>query len=103
MNDVRTNVFDKLLSLSSRSLNHFKRGDLVSIFSADMQVIEHALVRAVPGIVSKRFLMLVSLITAVILDWRMAVAPISRLVAAFWMPSYVARIAVRASYERTVD
>src|SRR3546814_15965313 len=80
MNDVRTNVFDKLYSLSSRSLNHFKSGDLVSIFSADMQVIENAIVRAVPGIVSKSFLMLGSLITAVILDWRMAVATISVLV-----------------------
>ncbi|HEY9573690.1 MAG TPA: ABC transporter transmembrane domain-containing protein, partial [Pusillimonas sp.] len=96
LNDVRTNVFDKLLSLSSRSLNHFKSGDLVSIFSADMQVIENAIVRAVPGIVSKSFLMLGSLITAVILDWRMAVATISLLVVAFWLPRYVARIAVRA-------
>src|SRR3546814_20502625 len=88
MNDVRTNVFDKLYSLSSRSLNHFKSGDLVSIFSADMQVIENAIVRAVPGIVSKSFLMLGSLITAVILDWRMAVATISLLVVAFWLPRY---------------
>src|SRR3546814_20151195 len=47
--------------------------------------------------------MLCSLITAVILDWRMAVATISLLVVAFWLPRYVARIAVRAAYERNVD
>src|SRR3546814_4851588 len=68
-----------------------------------MQVMETAIVRAVPGIVSKSFLMLGSLITAVILDWRMAVATISLLVVAFWLPRYVARIAVRAAYERKVE
>src|SRR3546814_16011183 len=101
MNDVRTNVFDKLLSLSSRSLNHFKSGDLVSIFSADMQVIEHAIVRALPRIVSKSFLMLGSLITAVILYWRVVVAPLSLLVVVFWPLSYVAGIALAAGYART--
>src|SRR3546814_4689222 len=35
LNDVRTKVFEQLLALSSRSLNHFKSGDLVSMFSAD--------------------------------------------------------------------
>ncbi|MCC2597581.1 ATP-binding cassette domain-containing protein [Pusillimonas sp. MFBS29] len=103
LNDVRTQVFDKLLALSSRSLNHFKSGDLVSMFSADMQIMENAIVRAVPGIVSKSFLMLGSLITAVILDWRMAVATISLLVIAFWLPRQVGRIAVRAAYARKVQ
>src|SRR5690606_15853636 len=103
LNDVRTKVFGKLLALSSRSLNHFKSGDIVSMFSADMQVIENAIVRAVPGIVSKGFLMLGSLITAVILDWRMAVATISLLVIAFWLPRQVGRIAVRAAYARKVQ
>lgn len=103
LNDVRTRVFDKLLALSSRSLNHFKSGDLVSMFSADMQVMENAIVRAVPGIVSKSFLMLGSLITAVILDWRMAVATISMLIIAFWLPRQVGRIAVRAAYDRKVQ
>ncbi|AEC21911.1 cyclic nucleotide-binding domain-containing protein [Pusillimonas sp. T7-7] len=103
LNDVRTKVFDKLLALSSRSLNHFKSGDLVSMFSADMQVMENAIVRAVPGIVSKSFLMLGSLITAVILDWRMAVATISLLVIAFWLPRQVGRLAVRAAYARKVQ
>ncbi|MGB6105896.1 MAG: ATP-binding cassette domain-containing protein [Pusillimonas sp.] len=103
LNDIRAKVFDKLLALSARSLNHFKSGDLVSMFSADMQVMENAIVRAVPGIVSKGFLMLGSLITAVILDWRMAVATISLLVLAFWLPRQVGRIAVRAAYERKVE
>lgn len=103
LNDVRTQVFDKLLALSSRSLNHFKSGDLVSMFSADMQIMENAIVRAVPGIVSKSFLMFGSLITAVILDWRMAVATISLLVIAFWLPRQVGRIAVRAAYARKVQ
>src|SRR3546814_10900752 len=67
-----------------------------------MQVIENAIVRAVPGIVSKSFLMLGSLITAVILDWRMAVATISLLVIAFWLPRQVSRLAVRAAYARKV-
>ncbi len=103
LNDVRTQVFSKLLALSSRSLNHFKSGDIVSMFSADMQVIENAIVRAVPGIVSKGFLMLGSLITAVILDWRMAIATISLLVVAFWLPRRVGRLAVRAAYARKVE
>lgn len=103
LNDVRTKVFGKLLALSSRSLNHFKSGDIVSMFSADMQVIENAIVRAVPGIVSKAFLMLGSLITAVILDWRMAIATISLLVVAFWAPRQVGRLAVRAAYARKVE
>lgn len=103
LNDVRTRVFDKLLALSARSLNHFKSGDLVSMFSADMQLLENAIVRAVPGMVSKAFLMLGSLITAFILDWRMAVATISLLAIAFWLPRQVGRLAVRAAYARKVE
>src|SRR3546814_12793357 len=73
------------------------------MLAAMMDGMENAIVRGVPCIVSKSFLMLGSLLTAVILDWRMAVATISLLVIAFWLPRQVGRLAVRAAYARKVQ
>ncbi|MEO6986257.1 MAG: ABC transporter ATP-binding protein, partial [Paralcaligenes sp.] len=103
LNDVRRRVFDKLLALSSRSLNHFKSGDVVTIFAADVFIVENAVIRAISGIVSKSFLMLGSLVTAFALDWRMALATITLLAIAFWAPRQISRFAVKASYARKVE
>ena len=103
LNDVRGQVFDKLMSISSRALNRFKSGDMVSIFATDIFIVENAIVRAIPGIVGKGFLMLGSLVTAVTLDWRMALATILFLTVAFWAPRQVGRFAVRASYARKLE
>ncbi|MBV6306377.1 ATP-binding cassette domain-containing protein [Candidimonas humi] len=103
LNDVRRRVFDKLLLLSSRTLNRFKGGDIVSIFSTDIFIVENAVVRSVAGIVGKVFLMIGSLVTAVDLDWRMALATVLLLAIAFWAPRQVARYAVKAAYERKVE
>lgn len=103
LNSVRQRGFDKLLALSSRSLSRFQSGDIVSIFTNDIFVVENAVVRAIPGIVSKGFLMLGSLITAMALDWRMALATISLLVIAFWAPRIVGRYAIKASYARKIE
>lgn len=103
LGDVRRQVFDKLLQLSSRTLNRFKGGDIVSIFSTDLFIVENAVVRSVAGIVGKVFLMLGSLITAIDLDWRMALATVSLLAIAFWAPRQVARFAVKAAYDRKVE
>jgi len=103
LNDVRRRVFDKLLTLSSRSLNRFKSGDIVTIFAADVFIVENAVIRAISGIVSKSFLMIGSLITAFALDWRMALATIILLAIAFWAPRQISRFAVKASYARKVE
>ncbi|TCT02531.1 ATP-binding cassette domain-containing protein [Paralcaligenes ureilyticus] len=103
LNDVRRRVFDKLLALSSRSLNRFKSGDVVTIFAADVFIVENAVIRAISGIVSKSFLMIGSLITAFALDWRMALTTIILLAIAFWAPRQVSRFAVKASYARKVE
>jgi len=103
LNDVRRQVFDKLLGISSRALNRFKSGDVVSIFTTDIFIVENAIVRAIPGIVGKGFLMLGSLVTAVTLDWRMALATILFLAVAFWAPRQVGRFAVKASYARKLE
>ncbi len=103
LNDVRQRTFDKLLGLSSRSLSRFKSGDIVSLFTNDIFIVENAIVRAIPGIISKAFLMIGSLITAVLLDWRMAIATITLLAIALWAPKLVGRLAIKASYARKVE
>jgi ATP-binding cassette subfamily B protein len=103
LNNVRRRVFDKLLSLSSRTLDHFKSGDVVAIFATDMFIAENAIIRAISGIVSKSFLMLGSVITAFALDWRMALATLVLLAITFWAPRQVSRLAVKASYARKLE
>lgn len=101
--DMRERIFDKLLSLSPRTLNRFNSGDIVSCFASDMFVVENAVVRAIPGIFSKFFLMVGSMATAFILDWRMALVTIFLLAVSFWLPRYIGGFAARASYARKVQ
>jgi len=103
LKDVRQRTFDKLLGLSSRSLGRFQSGDIVSIFNNDIFIVENGIVRAIPGIISKAFLMMGSLITAIMLDWRMALATITMLAIALTAPRLVGRLAVQASYARKVE
>ncbi len=103
MKDVRQRTFDKLLGLSSRSLGRFQSGDIVSIFNNDIFIVENGIVRAIPGIISKAFLMIGSLITGILLDWRMALATITMLAIALTAPRLVGRLAVQASYARKVE
>ncbi|MGB3290035.1 MAG: ATP-binding cassette domain-containing protein [Burkholderiaceae bacterium] len=103
LRDVRQRAFDKLLNLSSRSLGRFQSGDIVSIFNNDIFVVENGIVRAIPGIISKAFLMIGSLITAIMLDWHMALATITMLAIALTAPRLVGRLAVQASYARKVE
>jgi ATP-binding cassette subfamily B protein len=103
LNEVRRRVFDKLLVMSSRSLNRFRSGDIVTLFANDVFVVENAIVRAIAGIVSKIFLMIGSLIAAIALDWHMALATALLLTLVFTAPRLVGGYAVKASFNRKVE
>lgn len=103
LNDLRLRMFEKLQQLTSRHMNRVDSGDIVSSFSNDIFVVENAIVRAIPGILSKGLTLIGSCIVAFTLDWRLALATAVTLSLAFWAPRKIAQFSVKAAYVRKTE
>jgi len=97
---LRDEMFDHLQGLSDDFLHRTPSNEIVSSFSADIASIETAMVRGIPNLVQRLVLMTGSMVTAFLLDWRLALAAFLILPAAAMAPRLFSGKALAATVER---
>ncbi|SMF73491.1 ATP-binding cassette, subfamily B [Tistlia consotensis] len=97
---LRDAMFAQVQLLSDGFLRKTPSNEIVASFAGDLASIETALVRGMPNLVQRLTLMVGSLVTALLLEWRLALAACVILPAAAMAPRLVSGQALAATVER---
>ncbi|MBW4024253.1 MAG: ATP-binding cassette domain-containing protein [Proteobacteria bacterium] len=100
---LRETLFVKTQKLADEVLQQTESGQLTATFSSDLMLIETVVTRILPNLLFRVALLVGSVTIAFAMEWRMALAAIIFLPAAFIAPRGLARIASRAAYERKTE
>jgi ATP-binding cassette subfamily B protein len=100
MNDIRYKMFSHLQDLSANFYARSRPGDIQSRFTNDLGVIEVALTRMLPLLVTLAVTFVASLVTAFVLEPLLALAVVAALPVLFVIPARFGRRASRAIPEQ---
>jgi ATP-binding cassette subfamily B protein len=100
---LRERMYASIQRLGADYLATHGTADIASRFTADLAAVELAMVRGLPGLVLRLILMAGSIVTACLLDWRLALATFIVLPLCFLAPRPLTPRAMAAAYARRAD
>ena len=100
INHIRMKMYATLQRLSSAFYARVDSGDLLSRFTNDLTVIENAYVRALHTLLFSALILVASVVTLFVLEWRLALMTFACLPLALVGPRLLGGIAQRKGYDR---
>ncbi|MBI4505184.1 MAG: ATP-binding cassette domain-containing protein, partial [Chloroflexi bacterium] len=103
MNSLRRQMFTRLQHLSMGYHTRAEVGDVMSRVTTDLEVVEDALTRALPSLLSIALSIIIGVILMFTLEWQLAVLGLITLPVFIIGPKFIGPKAAEASYDRQED
>ncbi len=97
---LRERMFSHAQKLADGVLQEIESSRVTAIFGSDLTLIETVVTRVLPNLIFRSLLLVGSVCVAFSMEWHMALASIICLPVAFLAPRPLARLAIKANYER---